>query len=98
MGWATRVVAAGALTGIVTALFGALLGQTRTYVTMGRQHLLPAWLVSMKDQLCKHCCARSALVREDKRPHLVFWILPLGVLDSLPRSHHYTATGYYTIT
>jgi amino acid transporter len=46
LGWAGRVVAVGALTGIVTALFGALLGQTRVFVTMGRQHLLPAWLVS----------------------------------------------------
>jgi APA family basic amino acid/polyamine antiporter len=46
MAWATRVVAAGALAGIVTALFGSMLGQARTYVTMGRQHMLPAWLVS----------------------------------------------------
>ncbi len=45
LGWAQRVVAAGALTGIVTSLLGSLLGQARIYVTLGRQALAPAWLV-----------------------------------------------------
>ncbi|GIL65842.1 hypothetical protein Vafri_19483 [Volvox africanus] len=44
MGWAQRVVAAGALTGIITSLLGSLLGQARIYVTLGRQALAPAWL------------------------------------------------------
>jgi len=46
MGWAGKVVSAGALMGIVTALIGSLLGQARIYVTLGRQHLLSPWLVS----------------------------------------------------
>lgn len=43
--WADKIVAAGALAGIVTSLMGSLLGQARIYVTLGRQHLLPPWLV-----------------------------------------------------
>ncbi|GLC37891.1 hypothetical protein PLESTM_000660300 [Pleodorina starrii] len=44
MEWAQRLVAAGALTGIITSLLGSLLGQARIYVTLGRQALAPAWL------------------------------------------------------
>ncbi len=29
----------------MTSLLGSLLGQSRVYVTLGRQHLLPPWLV-----------------------------------------------------
>eukprot|EP00198_Chlamydomonas_reinhardtii_P000349 XP_001689684.1 cationic amino acid transporter 2 [Chlamydomonas reinhardtii] len=43
LGWAQRIVAAGALTGIVTSL----LGQARIYVTLGRQSLAPAWLAKV---------------------------------------------------
>ncbi|MEW5312473.1 MAG: hypothetical protein WDW38_004106 [Sanguina aurantia] len=42
--WATRIVAAGALTGICTSLMGSLMGQSRIYVTLGRHNLLPVWL------------------------------------------------------
>lgn len=44
-GWADKVVSLGALAGIVTSLLGSLLGQARIYVTLGRQYLLPPWLV-----------------------------------------------------
>eukprot|EP00798_Chlamydomonas_sp_ICE-L_P001957 gene1957-33370_t len=47
MGWASTIVSAGALAGIITSLLGALLGQARIYVTLGRQHLLSPWLVTM---------------------------------------------------
>ncbi|KXZ55291.1 hypothetical protein GPECTOR_3g427 [Gonium pectorale] len=49
-GWAQRVVAAGALTGIITSLLGSLLGQARIYVTLGRQALAPAWLTTCVTQ------------------------------------------------
>ncbi|KAG2448496.1 hypothetical protein HYH02_006387 [Chlamydomonas schloesseri] len=47
LGWAQRIVAAGALTGIITSLLGSLLGQARIYVTLGRQNLAPAWLAKV---------------------------------------------------
>jgi amino acid transporter len=53
LGWADRIVAGGALTGIATSLLGSLLGQARIYVTLGRQHLLPAWLV-------RACCVYAS--------------------------------------
>lgn len=45
MHWARIIVALGALAGILTSLLGSLLGQARIYVTLGRQQLLPPWLV-----------------------------------------------------
>ncbi|KAG2487845.1 hypothetical protein HYH03_013562 [Edaphochlamys debaryana] len=51
LGWAQRIVAAGALTGIITSLLGSLLGQARIYVTLGRQALAPAWLARV-DPAC----------------------------------------------
>ena len=45
-GWADKIVSLGALAGIATSLLGSLLGQARIYVTLGRQYLLPPWLVS----------------------------------------------------
>ena len=47
LGWARIIVAGGALAGITTSLLGSLLGQARIYVTLGRAHLLPPWIVSM---------------------------------------------------
>jgi amino acid transporter len=47
MSWAEKIVSIGALAGIVTSLLGSLLGQARIYVTLGRQYLLPAWLVGV---------------------------------------------------
>ena len=44
--WARVLVALGALAGILTSLLGSLLGQAHIYVILGRQHLLPPWLVS----------------------------------------------------
>lgn len=43
LGLAQRVVSIGALTGIVTSLLVALLGQARIYVVLGREWLLPSW-------------------------------------------------------
>ncbi|KAL6751059.1 amino acid permease-domain-containing protein [Haematococcus lacustris] len=45
--WADKIIAGGAITGIVTSLLGSLLGQARIYVTLGRQHLLPKWLAQV---------------------------------------------------
>lgn len=45
MDWASRIVAIGAIFGILTSLIGNLIGQSRIYITLGRQNLLPAWLV-----------------------------------------------------
>jgi amino acid transporter len=45
MKWARTLVALGSLAGILTSLLGALIGQSRIYVILGRQHLLPPWLV-----------------------------------------------------
>mmetsp|Transcript_15504 Transcript_15504/g.46826 ORF Transcript_15504/g.46826 Transcript_15504/m.46826 type:complete len:678 (+) Transcript_15504:234-2267(+) len=38
-----RIVSIGAVTGIVTSLLVALLGQARIYVVLGREWLLPSW-------------------------------------------------------
>ena len=46
MRWAGRIVSLGALTGIVTSVLVNLLGQSRILVALGRQHLLPPWIVS----------------------------------------------------
>ncbi len=48
MGWAQRLVAAGALTGITTSLLVSLLGQARIYVTLGRARLLPPWFARVR--------------------------------------------------
>ena len=47
MRWAGRIVSLGALTGIVTSVLVNLLGQSRILVALGRQHLLPPWIVSL---------------------------------------------------
>ncbi|KAG2497654.1 hypothetical protein HYH03_004393 [Edaphochlamys debaryana] len=51
LGWAQRIVAAGALTGVTTSLPGSLLGPTRTHVTLGRQALAPPCLARV-DPAC----------------------------------------------
>lgn len=43
LGFAQRLVSIGALTGIVTSLLVALMGQARIYVVLGREWLLPLW-------------------------------------------------------
>jgi hypothetical protein len=48
MGWARRLVAAGALAGIVTSLLVSLMGQARIYVTLGRARLLPPWFARVR--------------------------------------------------
>lgn len=45
MAWAGKVVAAGALAGIVTSLLVNLYGQIRLWMTLGRERLVPEWLV-----------------------------------------------------
>lgn len=47
MQWAASLVAAGALTGIITSLLGGLFGQPRVYAAMARDGLLPAWLAEV---------------------------------------------------
>lgn len=40
------IVSIGALTGIVTSVLVNLMGQARVYVILGRERLLPPWIVS----------------------------------------------------
>lgn len=39
--WASRVVAVGALAGVTTTLVVSLLGQSRVYVVLAREGLIP---------------------------------------------------------
>lgn len=45
MAWAGKVVAAGALAGIVTSLLMNLFGQIRLWMTLGRERLVPERIV-----------------------------------------------------
>ena len=45
MAWAGKIVAAGALAGIVTSLLVTLYGEVRLWMTLGRERLLPERLV-----------------------------------------------------
>lgn len=48
--WASKIVSLGAITGIVTSLLLALLGQARIFMVLGREHFLPEWIVSSQLQ------------------------------------------------
>ena len=43
--WVGRIVALGALTGIVSSVLTSVLGQSRVLIVLGRAKLLPEWLV-----------------------------------------------------
>lgn len=46
--WASRVVSFGALLGIITSLFGAICGQSRLIMVLGREGFLPRHLVKAR--------------------------------------------------
>ena len=55
--WAGRVVAAGALAGIVTSLLVALFGQIRLWMTLGRERLVPEAIVRASQPTCAGAAA-----------------------------------------
>ena len=57
--WAGKVVAIGALTGIVTSLLMSLFGQIRLLMCLGRERMLPARLVCRSSICFKHSSFRS---------------------------------------
>jgi hypothetical protein len=54
MAWASKVVSAGALAGIVTSLLVNLFGQIRLWMTLGRERLVPEWIVRSSLLLVKY--------------------------------------------
>jgi basic amino acid/polyamine antiporter, APA family len=50
MHWASYIVSFGAVTGITTSLLVSILGQSRIYVTLGREGLVPAFLAKVSDK------------------------------------------------
>ena len=46
LSWVGRIVSLGALAGITTSLLVSLMGQARIHVVLGREKLLPPWIVS----------------------------------------------------
>lgn len=50
MSWAAKVVSLGAVMGIVTSTMTGLLGQSRLFVVLGRERLLPASLAAVSER------------------------------------------------
>ena len=90
MHWAGKIVAAGALLGIVTSLLVTLYGQIRLWLTLGRERFLPAPLV------CLSLASNVLAWQRDARAVVTWCRLCLPGPDSRPFESHGCDTSIAT--
>lgn len=96
MRWAAHIVSLGALTGIVTSLLVSILGMSRILVILGREKLVPAWMVRFLKSVF-HFFVRRPSTRNETRQgmhclsngcFLEFWLFSL-ILTFYPKLYRW---------